>query len=414
MERYLPRIADKQLRELLLSMPAILIEGPRFAGKTETARRAAGSELLLDIDEDAKLAARVDPTTLLSGSTPRLLDEWQTVPHIWNYVRRSCDERHLAGQFILTGSAHPTDEITRHSGAGRIARLHLRPMSLFEQNISDGSASLHKLLHQLVFDKQRPTSSFDSIVEAVCRGGWPALTDLDLGSCLTYNKTYLEETSRTDLVAEVSFDPVRLRKLLVSLARNIATDVSLTTLQRDVNSTIQTRTIANYLNRLQSIHVVELQKPYSTHLRSKAQLRLTPKLHFCDPSLAVAALRANPAKLKDNLNYFGFLFESLVCRDLKTYAEANDATVYFYRDNTGLEIDAVIETFAGSWIPIEVKLGGAELIEVAAKNLKRLHNKVDTKVVGEPAAMLVITATPTYPYVRPDGVTVLSISSLGP
>ena len=414
MDSYIPRIADKQLHSLLQVVPAVLIEGPKYVGKTESARQAAMSEILLDTDEDARLAAQVNPLVLLDGKPPRLVDEWQSAPAIWNHLRRECDRRNKTGQFILTGSSSPADNVTRHSGAGRIARLDLRPMSLFEQELSDGSVSLNEILKSRSITSSRPSTTFDMIVDAVCCGGWPGLAGLSTAQRLDYCRAYLEEATRTELLDDVTFDPIRMRRLLASLARNIATDVTITTLQRDTDSALQTRTISKYLNHMQRIHIVEPQLAFSIHLRSKAQLRLTPKLHFCDPSLAVAALRANPSKLKRDLRYFGLLFESMVVRDLRVYASVNDAVVYFYKDNTGLEIDAVIEAASGSWVPVEVKLGGEDHIERAATNLKRLRNKIDLHRVGEPAAMLVITATPTYSYTRPDGVSVVSISSLGP
>ena len=414
MDSYIPRLADQRLRSMLKVVPAVLIEGPKYVGKTETARRAATSEVLLDIDENARLAAQVNPQILLDGNTPRLIDEWQSAPEIWNHLRRECDRRNKTGQFILTGSSRPADDVTRHSGAGRIARLNLRPMSLFEQTLSDGSVSLQQVLNSQSISSDRPSTTFDMLVDAVGCGGWPGLSSLNTDQRLEFGRAYIDEATRTELPGDVTFDPIRMRRLLTSLARNISTDVTITTLQRDTNSALQTRTISNYLNHMQRIHIVEPQLAFSTHLRSRAQLRLTPKLHYCDPSLAVAALRSNPFKLKRDLRYFGFLFESMVVRDLRVYAEANDADVYFYKDNTGLEIDAIVETASGSWIPIEVKLGGRDHIELAAKNLNRLRNKVDLYKVGEPAAMLVITATPSHAYTRQDGVSVVSVSSLGP
>lgn len=414
MDSYMPRIADKQLHSLLQVVPAVLIEGPKYVGKTETARQAAMSEILLDTDEDARIAAQVNPLVLLDGKPPRLVDEWQSAPAIWNHLRRECDRRNKTGQFILTGSSSPADNVTRHSGAGKIARLDLRPMSLFEQELSDGSVSLNEILNKRSITGSRPSTTFDMLVDAVCCGGWPGLTRLSTAQRLDYCRAYIEEATRTELLEDVTFDPIRMRRLLASLARNIATDVTITTLQRDSGCAVQTRTVSNYLNHMQRIHIVEPQLSFFTHLRSRAQLRLTPKLHFCDPSLAVAALRSNPSKLKRELRYFGLLFESMVVRDLRVYANVNDAVVYFYKDNTGLEIDAIIEDASGSWIPVEVKLGGEDHIEQAATNLKRLRNKIDLHRVGEPSAMLVITATPTYSYTRPDGVAVVSISSLGP
>ena len=405
---------DQMLHEALTYMSAVFLEGARYVGKTETARQIAKSEVLLDVDEGARMSALVHPEGVLSNEPPLLIDEWQFVPELWNHVRRSCDARQLNGQFILTGSAQPSDSITHHSGAGRIARLKLLPMTLVEQGISDHTISLRNLLGGEEVSGTKPKATLSDLVELSCKGGWPAMVSSSLAESLKHVRAYLEEITRVELFEDLKFDPSRLRQLLISLARNVATDVSITTLQKDVNSKIQSRTITKYLDQLVQIHIVELLMPWATHLRTRSQLRLTPKRFFCDPSLAVAALRATPDKLIDDLQYFGLLFESLVIRDLLVYARANDAKVTFYRDNTGLEIDAIVESSDGIWIPIEIKLGGSTYIEAAAKALIRLEQRVDLEKKGKPVAKLIITSTPVYPHTRPDGVSVLSIASLGP
>lgn len=414
MPRYHPRIADQMLREALSYRAAVLLEGARYVGKTETARQIASSEVLLDVDEGARMIAQINPAGVLSDEPPLLIDEWQFVPDLWNHVRRECDDRQRMGQFILTGSARPSDSITRHSGAGRVVRLKMRPMTLVEQGISDHSISLSNLLRGEEVLGTKPKATLNDLIDASCKGGWPGMMSLNLAQSLSNVRAYLEEITHIELLGDLNFDPSRMRQLLISLARNISTDVAIKTLQNDVSTWIQTRTITKYLDLLRQIHIVEFLRPWATHLRARSQLRLTPKRFFCDPSLAVGALRATPDKLRGDMRYFGLLFESLVMRDLFVYAQANDASVSFYRDNTGLEIDAIIETASGTWLPIEIKLGGSAYIEAAVNALNRLERKVDVEKKGKPPAKLVITAVPVAPHTRLDGVTVFSIASLGP
>lgn len=414
MPHYHPRIADQTLREALSYRSAVLLEGARYVGKTETARQVANSEVLLDVDEGARMAARVNPAGVLSDEPPLLIDEWQFVPDLWNHVRRECDDRQRMGQFILTGSASPSNSLTRHSGAGRVARLKMRPLTLVEQGISDHSISLRNLLRGKEVTGAKPKVVLNDLIEASCKGGWPGMMSLNLAQSLRNVRAYLEEITHVELFGELNFDPNRMRQLLISLARNVSTDVAIKTLQSDVDTSIQARTISKYLDQLRQIHIIEFLRPWATHLRARSQLRLTPKRFFCDPSLAVGALRATPDKLRVDMQYFGLLFESLVLRDLLVYAQANDANVSFYRDNTGLEIDAIIETATGTWIPVEIKLGGSTYIEAAAKALNRLERKVDVEKKGKPTAKLIITANPVAPHTRSDGVTVFSIASLGP
>ena len=416
---YRPRLADDELQDRLAAASAVLIEGPKACGKTATARQAARSEVFLDADANARQAVSVDPQIVLAGDAPRLIDEWQVAPRIWNQVRRSVDLQPGRGRYILTGSAVPTDDIVRHSGTGRITRLRMRTMSLFEQGHATGAASLGALLAGQPVSAPIPRLTVPDIVELICRGGWPGTLDLPTDRAMRFVRDYIDEVRRTDVerAAKVRHDPNRVLRLMRSLARNTATQVTLTTLAKDVagaNDVVQERTIGNYIEALRQLFVVEELPPFSPHLRSRTRLQQAVKQHFSDPSIAVAALRANPQRLLADLNYLGFLFESLVVRDLRIYAALHDAELSHYRDSTRLEADAVIETAGGAWLPVEIKLGSTTaIIDEAAANLLKLKKRVDTGKMGEPAALLVVTAT-GYAYRRPDGVTVAPIGALGP
>jgi len=413
---YAPRLVDRELRDRLKTAGAVLIEGPKACGKTETARQAAASEVLLDVDERARAAAALDPSLILAGDTPRLIDEWQVEPRVWNHVRRAVDDRREPGQFILAGSAVPADDATRHSGAGRFSRLRMRPMSLFESGLSDGSISLRDLM-----DKGNASSSnsvgLPQIAEAVARGGWPALQEIPVEAAMEGVADYLEEVSRTDInrIDGVHRDPGRVHRLLRSLGRNVATYVTTTTLAADSaggDEPLKRQTVAEYMAALGRLFVIEEQLPWEPHLRSRSILRKSPKRHFVDPSLAAAALRAGPAALLRDLNLFGFLFESLVIRDLRVYSQPMRGEVRQFRDNKGLEIDAIVESDTG-WAAFEVKLGAPEAIEEAAASLLKFAREIDTKRSGKPAALGVIVAG-GYGYTRDDGVQVIPITALGP
>ena len=414
---YRPRIAERAVAEGLSYMPTVVIEGPRGCGKTWLARHFARSEVLFDQDLDARISVSAAPRQILKGKEPRLLDEWQLAHEVWNQVRHASDEGHGCGRFILTGSAVPPDDVTRHSGAGRITRVRLRPMSLFETGESFGEVSLRDLLDGMPVAVARPDIPFEQIVNAVCRGGWPRLLGESVRTGQLFLADYLSEICRTDIKAVdgVSRDPVRLRRLLESLSRNIATTAAQATLAKDVNgeSSLNRETVSDYLRALERLYVVEDLPHWVTHLRSKAMLRNSPKHHFVDPSLAAAALSASPDRLIRELRTLGFMFESLVVRDLRIYGEANDAAVYHYRDSDGLEADAIVESRDGRWIAVEIKLGGQPWINEAAHSLLKLRAKIDTERVGEPAKLLIITAT-GYGYDRPDGTTVVPITALGP
>lgn len=413
---YQPRIVDAELTQKLSAVACVLIEGPKACGKTATASQLAASQVLLDIDQSARQAARIDPSLVLEGPKPRLIDEWQTVPEIWNHVRRASDVGGEPGQFILTGSAVPTDDTTRHTGAGRVSRLRMRPLSLSELGISTQAVSMGSLLDSVDVSAPDPGTTLDDLIEYVCRGGWPATMDAPLDRAQQYTRSYLDEVRRTDIerVDGIRRDPTRVLRLIRSLARNVSTEVSAATLAADTatnENELHVDTVREYLDALERVFVIEHQPAWDAQLRSKSKLRKTPKRHFVDPSLAVAALRGNPDRLKADLNFFGFLFESLVIRDLRIYAQAHDGIVYHYRDNTGLEVDAIVENASGAWLAMEVKLGDQEYIDKAAANLLRFQEKVDTAKTGEPAKLVIVTGT-GYAYERSDGVAVVPLAAL--
>ena len=414
---YRPRVADSTIAEAMARMPAVVIEGPRGCGKTWAARNVARSEVLFDGDVDARALAVVAPRLVLDGPEPRLLDEWQLAPEIWNQVRHACDEAQRRGRFLLTGSAVPPDDHTRHSGAGRMARVRLRPMSLFETGESTGDVSLGALLGGERIAAPRPDATLEDLVEAICRGGWPRHLGIPARPAQSAVDDYLGEICRTDISAVdgVRRDPAGVRRLLASLGRNVATTASFTTLAADAAGALPLNrtTATEYLRSLERLFIVEDVPQWPTHLRSRAAVRGAAKRHFVDPSLAAAAMGAGPSRLLRELRVLGFLFESLVVRDLRVYGQVNDAEVYHYRDDAKLEVDAIVQTGDGRWMAAEVKLGGPHAVDEAAESLRRLRDKVDTDRIGVPAKLAVITAT-GYAYDRPDGVTVLPITALGP
>ncbi len=414
---YLPRIADKELATRLASTGAVVIEGPKACGKTETARRIAVSEVLLDVDENARQAVAIDPTLVLDGEVPRLIDEWQLEPVIWNHIRRMVDDRGLPGQFILTGSAVPADDITRHTGAGRLTRLCLRPMTLFETGRANGTASMGGFLSGAFQNCTDPGLKVVDIAECVAIGGWPAHHRLTTEQSIMAVRDYLEEITRVDInrVNQRRRDPAKVKRVIQSLARNVATPVALRTLAVDAggaDGALEDETVRGYLDVLTQLMIIEDQPSWAPHLRSKSILRNASKRHFIDPSLAVAALRATPERLLKDLNLFGLLFESMVIRDLRVYAQANDARVLHYRDNTGLEVDAIVEAGDGRWAAYEIKLGMGH-IDAGAANLLKFAERVDTRKCGSPALLGVIVGT-GYGYMRKDGVAVIPVGALGP
>ncbi|MDZ7642268.1 MAG: DUF4143 domain-containing protein [Desulfurivibrio sp.] len=410
---YHSRVVDNELRQRLSSTGAVVIEGPKACGKTATARNLAASEVLLDVDENARQAVAVDPRLVLAGDIPRLIDEWQIEPAIWNHIRRTVDERGAPGQFILTGSAAPADDITRHTGAGRLTRLRLRPMTLFELERSAGTVSLAELLNGDRPACPDPGLNIPELAELIAVGGWPGHLRLSPQQALRANRDYLEEIRRVDIsrVDEVRRDPDKVGRLLRSLARNAGTYASATGMAEDIGG-ITVQTVLEYLASLERLMIVEDQPAWAPHLRSRSRLRSAAKRHFVDPSLALAALRATPEGLLKDMNLLGFLFESLVVRDLRVYAQVVDAEVLQYRDNTGLEVDAVIQCADGRWGAFEIKLG-VGMVEQGAASLLKFVDRVDTDKCGSPSLLAVITGT-SYGYLRDDGVAVIPIAALKP
>ena len=420
---YRRRIAQRELESRLARSGAVLIEGARASGKTVLARRVAASRVMLDADRSARRAADVDPGLLLRGETPRLIDEWQVVPEVWNHVRHAVDERAGRGHFILTGSAVPPDDITRHTGAGRISRLRLRPMSLVELGRSTGEVSLARLLAGHPAPSLEAKLNVEEIAELVCVGGWPGHLGVSEEDpprspedAMEENRDYLGEIRRTDIqrVDGAGRDPARVGRFLQSLGRNVATCASLATLARDLSGSdriLDHHTARSYMTALERLMIVEDQPPWAPHLRSRSRLRTAAKRHFVDPSLAVAALSAAPEHLLRDFEWFGLLFESMVVRDLRVYAQAAGATVHHYRDNTGLEVDAVVDAGPGRWAAFEIKLGAGRIGQ-AVRALLKFAGRVDTERCGEPAALGVIVGS-GYGYTRPDGVAVIPVGALG-
>lgn len=414
---YIKRIVDEELAARLQATGAVVIEGPKTVGKTETARQFAASEVRLDVDADARSAASIDPELVLAGDTPRLIDEWQIEPAIWNHVRRAVDDRQKPGQFILTGSAIPGDDSTRHTGAGRLTRLRMRPMSLLETGHSTGTISLASLLAGGAARSQDPGIALTDLIERAAVGGWPGRSGLTVTQALRANRDYLGEIARVDVSGVIGprRDPNRVMRLLRSLARNVATYAAISTLASDTGGAdgpLDRETVREYLLALDRLMITEEQPPWAPAIRSRSVLRSEAKRHLADSSLAIAAMNVTPAQLRRDLNLFGFLFESMVIQDLRVYAQASDGQVLQYRDNTGLEIDAIVEIGDGRWGAFEVKLG-QRLVDEAAGSLRRFAERVDTAKAGEPAVLAVIVGT-GYGFVRDDGVAVVPIGVLGP
>ena len=408
------------MSEALQASPAVLVEGPRACGKTWTGRHFATSEVMVDASTRSRLAANLDPSVLLDRPAPLLIDEWQIAPEVWNPMRRACDDRGQPGQFILTGSADPPDDITRHSGAGRVLRVRMRPMSLFESGESDGGVSLAGLFEPGRCSAGDAGWDLGDIMAMACRGGWPALvrSGANPPAALRVVRGYLDEISRTDVsrVDGVDRNPAGVRRLLSSLGRNVASEASFATLATDTigeDPGIDRRTVASYMTALTRLFVVEDLPAWRPHITSRSVLRNAPKRHFVDPSLAPAALGATPEAVMADLRFAGLLFESLVVRDLRVYGQASGCELSHYRDSDGLEVDAIVRRGDGRWLAVEVKLGGEHAISAAVGALKRLRKRVDASRTGEPSRLVVITAG-GYGFEHPDGVTVVPITALGP
>ena len=412
---YQKRFTDQALAERLKSSGAVLIEGTKGCGKTETAMQMAASVVRFDADQQVKIKMEIDPRSVLLGAVPCLLDEWREYPQIWNYVRREVDERKQKGQFILTGSATPDDKARRHSGAGRFSVIRMRPMSFYEKSWSTGEVSLSTLMRGEAPSSESAVFDIGELAEKITLGGWPGLIGESAASGLRFVSDYVSLIAEVDLsrVSEKRRDPYKVTRLLQSLARNISTEATITALMKDTGGSdgdMDDETVTEYLSALERLMAIENLPAWNTHIRSADMLRKSPKRHFTDPSLAVGALGLSIDKLTADLNYLGLLFESLVIKDLRIYADAGGGKVFHYRDSRGLEVDAVAEYPDGTWGAFEIKLGIGAADE-AAINLLKFAAKIDTDKVKAPTALTVITGN-GFAHRRLDGVNVVPFSTL--
>lgn len=425
---YKNRIADSILQRKLQSSGAVLIEGPKWCGKTTTAEQQAGS--INYISDPANInrnliLADMNINALLEGTRPLLLDEWQEIPQLWDAVRHSVDRSNETGQFILTGSAVPLSEDEQkkihHTGTGRITPLKMRPMSLFESGESNGQISLKHIFDnapKTIFGECKLT--LDDIAYLICRGGWPFSIGLKKENSLDTAYSYYEAVTGIDItrVDGIRRNPSRAKRLMRSLARHQGSQVSISGIKADMSSndtdSLDEDTVSSYIEALKKLFVIEDMESWNPNLRSKAAIRTSDTRYFTDPSIAVAALGAGPEDLTEDLNTMGLYFESLAVRDLRTYADALSGNVYHYRDSNGLECDSVIHLRNGKYALVEIKLGGEKLVEEGAASLKRLADNLDTTRMAAPSFLMVLVAVGSMAYKRADGVYVVPIGCLKP
>ena len=424
MKNYRKRIADDILKRKLEGKGAVLIEGPKWCGKTTTAEQLAASILYMDDPEKKEqniTMSELNPKRLLEGKTPRLIDEWQLAPKLWDAIRFEVDHRGELGQFVLIGSAVTPDtkEIT-HSGTGRFTRLTMRPMSLYESGDSTGEVSLGDLFSGNFEIDGASELSIDRLAFLICRGGWPQAVDMRDEIALEQAIDYYDVVVYSDInrADNVHKNPERVRRLMRSYARNQGGQVPNTVLAQDIaandEKSINEETVASYVNALRKIFVVEDMPAWNPNLRSKTVIRSSDTRYYIDPSIAAAALGIGPNDLINDLKTFGFLFETLCVRDLRVFADALGGSVYHYRDRDGQECDAVIHLRNGRFGLIEIKLGGDKLIEEGAKSLKAMEAKIDTDKMNAPSFLMVLTGTGDFAYRRPDGIYVVPIGCLKP
>lgn len=421
MKNYLSRIADKMLSDKLEAKGAVLIKGTKWCGKTTTALQLAKSSLFMQDPENRSqnlTLAELDPKLLLQGETPRLIDEWQLAPNIWDAIRFEVDRRGEFNQFILTGSSLPFADSTFHSGTGRIAHLTMRPLSTWESNDSNGNVSLESLFNGEANVAAKTEMSIQDVAFLICRGGWPVAIDKPEKIALAQAFDYVDSVISSDISISdgIQKDPQRVARLMRSYSRFISSDAKATNIQEDMIAnevdTLSLPTLYTYINALRSIFVIEDLPAWNPNLRSKTAVRTSDTRHFVDPSIAVSALGLGPADLISDLNTMGLLFESMIVRDLRVYADALDGKLYKFRQKDGLECDAVLHIRNGSYGLIEIKLGGSE-IEKAAKNLITLKDRIDTTRMKAPTFLMIIVAT-GYAYTRTDGVHVVPVGCLKP
>ena len=422
MKKYRKRIADEILKRKLEGKGVVLIEGPKWCGKTTTAEQVASSILYMDNPENKEQninMSEVNPKRLLKGETPRLIDEWQIAPKLWDAIRFEVDHRDELGQFILTGSAVPTNtkDVT-HSGTGRFTWLMMRPMTLFESNDSTGEVSLKELFDGNLDVDGHSNIDIERLAFLVCRGGWPKAIDMRDEIALDQAFDYIEAVIHSDInrADNIQKNPDKVRRLMRSYARNQGTQIANTELAKDIQgneeTSINEETIATYIDALKKIFVIEDMLAWNPNLRSKTAIRSSDTRYYIDPSIAAAALGIGPNDLINDLKTFGFLFETLCVRDLRVFSDSLNGEVYHYRDKNGQECDAVIHLRNGKYGLIEIKLGGEKLIEEAVETLKSMKSKIDINKMNAPSFLMVITGIGDYAYQRPDGVLVVPIGCL--
>ena len=422
---YKKRIADTLLKEQLEAAGAVLIQGPKWCGKTTTAEQIAGSKIYMnapDRQNEFRMLVDTNIQRLLGGEPPRLIDEWQLYPKLWDAVRYEVDHREVRqGQFVLTGSAVPVQtDLIRHTGTGRFAWLKMRTMSLWESGESNGGVSLGGLFKGLPPDADADADSIDELSRLVCRGGWPESVGKKEKAALRQAYNYTDAIAESDIsrVDGVRRDAAFARRLLRSYARHQGAAVPISQLYADINSnegnSLSEATIEGYLRVLRQIFVIEDMPAWNPNLRSRSAIRMSETRYFTDPSIAVAALGIGPDDLLNDVSTFGLLFETMAVRDLRVFAESLDGSLFHFRDRTGLECDAVVHLRNGSYGLIEIKLGGEHLINEGAASLKKLASLVDTSKMPEPSFMMVLTGVGKYAYRRPDGVDVVPIRCLKP
>lgn len=414
---YINRVSDEELKRKLNASGALLIRGMKACGKTQSAKQFANSTISFDQDEQVPLLMETAPQRLLLGDVPRLIDEWQEYPKIWNYVRHEVDNRNQTAQFILTGSSNPEETIKMHSGAGRFTILDMRTMSWQEMGYSSGKISLGNLLNGLNQEVNDNPVDLELIIERMIKGGFPGLINKTLAQAIEINRSYVDLLAEVDMsrISNIKRNPEKVRGLLRTLARNVATTVDVTVLEKDIkmneNKDISRPTIYDYLEALNRLMIIEDQPAWSTHIRSSASMRKSAKRHFSDVALAIASLGVGKEALLNDLKLTGFLFESLVVHNLRVYAQANDAKVYHYNDSTGLEVDAIVQKTSGEFCAFEIKLGIGQIDE-AAKNLLKFASILEENCQKKLQSLNVITGT-GLSYKRKDNVNVISLSSLG-
>lgn len=422
-KNYKPRLIDKKIEEYLKAFGAICVEGPKWCGKTWTSAYHSASQILIgspDNNFQNRKLAELSPSLVLKGETPRLLDEWQEVPPLWDAVRYEVDKRAKKGQFLMTGSATPNHKGIMHSGAGRIAKLRMRPMSLYESGDSSGVVSLTDIYNGAVTATITGEVELENLLDLIVRGGWPGNLDTEKEQAMLLPSEYLKAVIDDDVfrIDGVKRDTKKIHLLLKSLARNESTTVTNRKLKNDIkeidDEDIDIDTVAEYLDIFNRLFIIENQPPFATRIRSSVRVKQAEKRHFVDPSLACAILRITPDRLLRDLETAGFMFEALCERDLRIYAEACDATLYHYQDYAGKEIDAVIEYKNGDWIAFEIKLG-ANQIDAAAENLIAIRDSAAEEATSvPPKALCVICGMSNAVYQRADGVYVLPITALKP